>query len=799
MNERQDGCPRRLDTPRRILAAANSRLAGRWDDPAAWRVICEETAAVWRCSPDVSWAMICPRGALGLADAANGATETAAFWSAATGEVVWRENPLDARVWGVLAGARDGVLGACGPSDLPCRDLVAGAGLSLAGWLAVGTPTSGHPALALIVGLAREIAADPSDDPLAADLGICAAFLAPLVGQRRRLVDLAAEATAVRTECETLSRLGELRAHLAAVTAHELKTPLTSITAYAEVLEQQANAPEFAHRAEFLKVIRGEADRLLRLVDRLLDSSRQGRAPALAEPRPVRIGALADDVLRTMAPQASMHGLQLVGRVADDLPAVAGDDDLIRQVLLNLLGNALKFTPAGGCVVVSVREDAAMVRLAVSDDGPGIAPHELRAIFQSFYRVRNAARQTEGIGLGLSIVKEITSLHGGHLDVESRLGRGTTFTVLLPKEQHHGVAETVLSAVGCDPGHQQRVNELGLRLVAELALARGVMFLLPSADLSRLVPVASLGLGPDALGMVSSPGDDLLQASHDQARVTRLPRELGPVSGLRPGEVGAAMTAPLRLGDDDRRGLMIAARRLGGGPFCDDDVRLLQVLADVVGNAWRAVLEPSADRHVIDQVVEALSALGGLRRGGVPTADPLALRLLTRTARRLNMSSYEIRLLQYAGALHDTGMLLLDPDVLQKPGTLDADDREHVDRHPQRGLDVLGPLAGVPRLQQIIRHHHERFDGAGYPDGIAGDTIPAGARILAVVDAFFAMIRSRPWREGLPVAAALRELERNAGTQFDADVVAAFGSVLQETGFMAAASADRTVGSPPGR
>jgi HD-GYP domain-containing protein (c-di-GMP phosphodiesterase class II) len=169
----------------------------------------------------------------------------------------------------------------------------------------------------------------------------------------------------------------------------------------------------------------------------------------------------------------------------------------------------------------------------------------------------------------------------------------------------------------------------------------------------------------------------------------------------------------------------------------------------------------------------------------VPTADPLALRLLSRTGRRLGQSSYEIRLLQYAGALHDAGMVLLDPDVLQKPEALDVDERDHIDRHPQRAIDLLGPLLEVPELQAIIRHHHERVDGRGYPEGRRGDAIPLESRILAVVDAFFAMIRSRPWREGLSVAAATSELQRHAGAQFDDHVVASFLGVLQEEGLLA--------------
>jgi len=793
MSQRPDHARPRLQCPRRILTAVGSRIEGRWEHPSAWRVLGEEAVSAWRCAPDVRWALLVPRGALGDLGAEAGTGDQSVLWSPASGQAVWHDNPCDSDFWASLAAAPRNLLAGTGRPPGAVSDLAdfrPGDG----GWLAAGVASGPQPSLVLMLGLSRAPHFNALSDLLTPDLLETASFLSPLLGQRRHLVNLSADLATVRAECETLSRLGDLRAHLAAVTAHELKTPLTSITAYAEVLEHQSGDPSFTYGPEFLKVIRSEADRLLRLVDRLLDSSRRGRSQALAETHPVQVSALVDDVLRTMAPQASTRDLQLVGRVPDGLPAIAGDDDLIRQVAVNLLGNALKFTPAGGRVVLAVREDTSMVRLAVTDNGPGIAPRELRAIFQSFYRTRSA-RQADGVGLGLSIVKEITAMHGGHLDVQSRLGRGTTFSVLLPKEQWHGTADTAITSAGFDPARQQRINELCLRLVAELAVARGVMIMLPDAAGESLVPAGSMGLGDAEMHLQNLPGDELDAALADGPILAAWP----PTSTPGHDGEGRCMLAHFRLGDVQQQGLIMATRRLGGGPFGEDDLALMQVLAEVVGNAWSAVLAPDAERHLIDRIVEALATLTGLRRGGVPTADPMALRLLSRTARRLGQSSYEIRLLQYAGALHDAGMVVLDADVVNKPEVLDIDERDHVGRHPQRGLDVLGPLVEVPDLQMIIRHHHERVDGRGYPEGRRGDAIPLGARILAVVDAFFSMIRSRPWREGLPMAAAANELETNAGSQFDSEVVDAFRAVLHEEGLLSESVIEGPVSSRSGR
>ncbi|HOX24901.1 MAG TPA: ATP-binding protein [Candidatus Krumholzibacteria bacterium] len=775
----------------RILAAAHGRLEGRWEDPAAWAAVCEETASVWRCWPGVRWAAVAARGGLGRLAGGEDVGDQAAVWVAADGRVAWRTQPFAPAFWAALDDSPHGQLQGRGEPALNSSLFSAAEPRSIS-WLAQGVPGGRSYHLALVVGLATDLDDRAAARALGVELALVIGLLAPLLGQHRRLADLSAEVAAVRSECETLSRLGELRARLAAVTAHELKTPLTSITAYAEVLQQQGEDPAFSHGPEFLRVIRSEADRLLRLVDRLLDSSRRGRLPALTDLAPVAAGPLVEEVLRTMAPQAAARDLQLVGRVPADLPRIDGDPDLIRQVLLNLLGNALKFTPPGGRVVVTAREDATMVRLAVSDNGPGIPPQELRAIFQSFYRTR-AASHTEGIGLGLSIVKEIASLHGGHVDVHSRFGRGSTFGALLPKERRYAGTDSGLTARCFDPLLQERLCRHTLRLVGELAVARGVGVLLPSVEPGGLVVGGSMGLDPRAAGLEIPASGRLAQLVKEPAMLvagTGLLHDLA-IEGSEPA--GSVMLAPFELGATGDRGLILAARRLGGGIFGVDDLGLLKILAEILGKAWSASLAAGVERREIDAVAEALAALSGLRQSGVPTADPLAFRVLSRTGRRLGLSSYEIRLLQYAGALHDAGMVLLDPDVVLKPERLDVDERDHVVRHPQRGIDLLGPLVALPELQAVIRHHHERVDGRGYPDGQSGEAIPLGARILAVVDAFFAMIRSRPWREGLPVAAAVAEIRRYAGTQFDERVVVAFLGVLSAEGLLSDAANESPV------
>jgi putative nucleotidyltransferase with HDIG domain len=143
-------------------------------------------------------------------------------------------------------------------------------------------------------------------------------------------------------------------------------------------------------------------------------------------------------------------------------------------------------------------------------------------------------------------------------------------------------------------------------------------------------------------------------------------------------------------------------------------------------------------------------------------------------ARRLGWRSSRIAGLRLGGLLHDVGKLNLDETVLKKPGPLNEREYAEIKRHPQAGARMIRGLNQLRPALPYVLFHHERWDGQGYPSGRSREQIPAGARIVAVVDAFDAMISTRPYRAALAVGTALAEIERNAGSQFDPAVVRAF-------------------------
>jgi len=140
----------------------------------------------------------------------------------------------------------------------------------------------------------------------------------------------------------------------------------------------------------------------------------------------------------------------------------------------------------------------------------------------------------------------------------------------------------------------------------------------------------------------------------------------------------------------------------------------------------------------------------------------------------MGMSPLDVEELELAGALHDIGKIGIDATLLSKPEGLSPDEREEVARHAEIGYRILDTVEIFSGVGKAIFHHHERIDGSGYPQGLKQNEIPIKARIIAVAEAFDAMTHVQPWRPARPVADAVRELKKNAGTQFDFDVVRAF-------------------------
>jgi two-component system, OmpR family, phosphate regulon sensor histidine kinase PhoR len=230
-------------------------------------------------------------------------------------------------------------------------------------------------------------------------------------------------------------RVEQVRRDFVANASHELRTPLTSIRGFVEALEDGA-MQEPATGRRFLEKIRLHADRMAGLVADLLELSRLESGERAPTWEPVAPAEVAEDVAASLAGAAERKGVAL-HRADQDAPTVVSDADRLRQILENLVENAVKYTPAGGRIDITTRPGAdGGAEVVVADDGPGIPPEHVPRIFERFYRVDKArSRELGGTGLGLSIVKHLAEGMGATVSVHSEPGRGTRFTVTLPSQE----------------------------------------------------------------------------------------------------------------------------------------------------------------------------------------------------------------------------------------------------------------------------------------------------------------------------------------------------------------------------
>jgi len=229
------------------------------------------------------------------------------------------------------------------------------------------------------------------------------------------------------------ARVAKLQTDFVNKVSHELRTPLTSIRMFVETL-QLGRIQDPERQREALEIVADETARLSGLITRLLDWARMesGRRTYRLSRQPV--APIIDRALEALAPQLLLQPAEVVREVAPDLPPVLADREALAEAILNLLNNALKYTgPSKRIVVGAATDGSSGVWIRVSDNGPGIADHEQKRIFQKFYRARDPlSRGIEGTGLGLAMVKHIVQGHGGRITVRSEVGQGASFGIWLP-------------------------------------------------------------------------------------------------------------------------------------------------------------------------------------------------------------------------------------------------------------------------------------------------------------------------------------------------------------------------------
>ena len=219
-----------------------------------------------------------------------------------------------------------------------------------------------------------------------------------------------------------------------ATMSHELRTPLNAVIGFSEmIMQEELLMLDARRRKEYAQLIHDSGQHLLSVVNGILDMSKMESGTFELTPEPFAPRAALVNCCNLLALKARENGIDLVTRAPDDLPEITGDPRAFKQIVLNLVSNAIKFTERGGTVTASAAVEGARLVLRIADTGVGIAPEDMKHVGDPFFQAGKAyQRRHEGTGLGLSIVKSLVALHGGEMNIQSRVGEGTVVAVALP-------------------------------------------------------------------------------------------------------------------------------------------------------------------------------------------------------------------------------------------------------------------------------------------------------------------------------------------------------------------------------
>jgi signal transduction histidine kinase len=248
--------------------------------------------------------------------------------------------------------------------------------------------------------------------------------------QAKEMALLAEESARAQAQAE---RLLQQKSLFIAAMAHELRTPLNAIIGFTDLLRQDvANEFSEARRREFIDIVNSSGQHLLDLINDLLDLSKIEAGKFEVKPEPADVSSLVMQVYRMMSGLAKDHGHKFEAKIDPKLPVVMADVRALKQILVNLVSNAIKFTPRNGYVGINVVAQQTGCRIFITDTGRGIAPEDLKRIAEPYSQIRpNGSEGEPGTGLGLAICRRLVQLHGSSLEIESSTGNGTTVSFTL--------------------------------------------------------------------------------------------------------------------------------------------------------------------------------------------------------------------------------------------------------------------------------------------------------------------------------------------------------------------------------
>ncbi len=566
---------------------------------------------------------------------------------------------------------------------------------------------------------------------------------------------------------------------ISAVTT-QMRRPLDAIRTYSQTVLDRMHDTSFKLKEKFLGAVVEESSKLLSTVDSVIDLSRLEFGEGDLRKEIVNVRDLLKSVCSDAEPICVERNVDITVVTDGESPTVYADRELLTLLFRNLVEIAVSNAQRGSSITVSLDDDGSFLRVTFSFE-PSASTLEIADTLNAISGGEIIPPEAGTIGLALQVSKNIVLRHGGRIWAETHDPSSWRIVLLFGKQTRKITSCDIICEIIRSRPELKRMLELVTDMISKVMEVKTCLLFIEDQTTGELVLEAStsedsskrnvrvVGKGEGLVGKVFERGIPIVLNSWQD------------IADLQHGEVLPYEKLPCAYVPIRVRERVIGVLGVCGPTAKESldttDLGLLVALGDRIGIALEHATSYESAR---DQFVSAMIAMKSVlqaRRTASKTSER-ATRLVVELGRAMGLGEEDVRLLQYVSRIYDVGMVRVGDGILRKRGGLGAGEYECIKRHPVEGVDIVGPIEFLEQVKEIILHHHERYDGKGYPSGLSGEEIPIGARILAVVDAYESMVSERPYRRALSSEEAIEELRRCSGKQFDPVAVEKFIQIL---------------------